>query len=99
MTEGTINGTLPPVRSWPAAELTGVDFDPAPAELMHKGPVTPFELSQDEGWNWLMTGYDDVRTVANDPRFSREPVAARQSTGFPRPLRAAARRRRVVSRS
>ncbi|MGW2429468.1 hypothetical protein [Streptomyces sp. NPDC001640] len=82
MTEETINGTLPPVRSWPAAEPTGVDFDPAPAGLMHKGPVTRLELPQDEGRNCLTTGYDDVRTVANGPRF-RESVAGRQPTGSP----------------
>ncbi|TFV31650.1 hypothetical protein E4K10_06570 [Streptomyces sp. T1317-0309] len=97
MTEETINGTLPPVRSWPAAEPTGVDFDPAPAGLMHKGPVTRFELPQDEGRNCLTTGYDDVRTVANGPRF-RESVAD-GTHRVPRPLRAAARRRRAVSRS
>ncbi|GAA3871138.1 hypothetical protein [Streptomyces lannensis] len=83
MTEETINGTLPPVRSWPAAEPTGVDFDPAPAGLMHKGPVTRFELPQDEGRNWLTTGYDDVRTVANGPGFGRESVAGRQPAGSP----------------
>ncbi|MGW7408878.1 cytochrome P450 [Streptomyces sp. NPDC054833] len=64
----------PPVRLWPAADLAGVKFDPVLAELMHEGPVSRIELPNGEGWAWLLTGYDDVRTVTNDPRFSREAV-------------------------
>ncbi|GAA3792952.1 cytochrome P450 [Streptomyces chiangmaiensis] len=83
MTEETLNGTMPPVRSWPTPELTGVDFDPVLAELMHKGPVTRIELPDGSGWAWLVTGYDDVRAVANDPRFSREAVVDHRVTGLP----------------
>ncbi|MDQ0989540.1 cytochrome P450 [Streptomyces sp. V3I7] len=67
-------GTLPPVRQWPAADLTGTDFDPVLTELMREGPVTRIQLPNGEGWAWLVTRYDDVRAVANDPRFSREAV-------------------------
>ncbi|MFF2650085.1 cytochrome P450 [Streptomyces sp. NPDC058045] len=71
---------LPPVRFWPALDLTAVDFDPMLAELMREGPVTRIQLPNGEGWAWLVTRYDDVRTVTNDPRFSREAVLGRQVT-------------------
>lgn len=41
---------------------------------MREGPVTRIQLPNGEGWAWLATRYDDVRTVTNDPRFSREAV-------------------------
>ncbi|MET7287343.1 cytochrome P450 [Streptomyces sp. NPDC005573] len=81
MTEETLvesgpepGGSGPPVRQWPAFDLLGTDFDPVLSELMREGPVTRIELPNGEGWAWLVTRYDDVRTVANDPRFSREAV-------------------------
>ncbi|MGW4783717.1 hypothetical protein [Streptomyces sp. NPDC004230] len=83
MTEETISGTLPPVHSRPAAEPIGVECDPAPAELMHEGPVTRIELPEGEGRSWLVTGYDAVRAVANAPCSGRETVAGRQSARFP----------------
>jgi biflaviolin synthase len=80
MTEETITGTLPPVRRWPAVDLPGVEFDPVLSELMHEGPVTRIMLPNGEGWAWLVTRHDDVRAVANDPRFSREAVMAHPVT-------------------
>ncbi|MFB0620542.1 cytochrome P450 [Streptomyces sp. AGS-58] len=74
MTEETLTGLAPPVRHWPALDLSGTDFDPVLAELMREGPVTRVRLPNGEGWAWLVTRYDDVRAVANDPRFSREAV-------------------------
>ncbi|MGI5452830.1 cytochrome P450 [Streptomyces sp. CA-249302] len=74
MSEETLTETLPPVRHWPALDLTGVDFDPVLSELMREGPVTRVQLPNGEGWAWLVTRYDDVRMVTNDPRFSREAV-------------------------
>ncbi|WP_405875179.1 MULTISPECIES: cytochrome P450 [unclassified Streptomyces] len=74
MTEETLTETLPPVRHWPALDLTGIDFDPVLTELMREGPVTRIQLPNGEGWAWLVTRYDDVRMVTNDPRFSREAV-------------------------
>ncbi|MFI6345466.1 cytochrome P450 [Streptomyces sp. NPDC050560] len=72
--------TRPPVRFWPALDLTAVDFDPVLAELMREGPVTRIQLPNGEGWAWLVTRYDDVRAVTNDARFSREAVLGRQVT-------------------
>ncbi len=80
MSEETITETLPPVRDWPALDLSGADFDPVLTELMDEGPVTRVKLPNGEGWAWLVTRYDDVRMVTNDPRFSREAVMDRQVT-------------------
>ncbi|MGW2444340.1 cytochrome P450 [Streptomyces sp. NPDC001675] len=80
MTEETLTETLPPVRHWPAADLTGTDFDPVLADLMSEGPVTRIQLPNGEGWAWLVTRYDDVRMVTNDPRFGREAVMDKQVT-------------------
>ncbi|MGW7281783.1 cytochrome P450 [Streptomyces sp. NPDC054844] len=82
MSEETIDraGTAPPVRDWPALDLPGTDFDPVLTELMREGPVTRVSLPNGEGWAWLVTRHDDVRLVANDPRFGREAVMDRQVT-------------------
>ncbi|GGS86233.1 cytochrome P450 [Streptomyces violaceus] len=80
MSEETITETLPPVRNWPALDLSGADFDPVLRELMDEGPVTRVKLPNGEGWAWLVTRYDDTRMVTNDPRFSREAVMDRQVT-------------------
>ncbi|MFH8341852.1 cytochrome P450 [Streptomyces sp. AM6-12] len=72
--EATLTEAVPPVRQWPALDLTGTDFDPVLAELMREGPVTRIQLPNGEGWAWLVTRYDDVRMVTNDPRFGREAV-------------------------
>ncbi|MEU6774928.1 cytochrome P450 [Streptomyces sp. NPDC046759] len=80
MTEETITETLPPIRHWPALDLTGTDFDPVLTELMREGPVTRIQLPNGEGWAWLVTRYDDVRMVTNDPRFSREAVMEKPVT-------------------
>ncbi|MFG2790181.1 cytochrome P450 [Streptomyces sp. NPDC048419] len=74
MTEETLTKTVPPVRHWPALDLTGLDFDPVLTELMAEGPVTRIRLPNGEGWAWLVTRLDDVRMVTNDPRFGREAV-------------------------
>ncbi|WP_406166137.1 cytochrome P450 [Streptomyces sp. NBC_00996] len=74
MSEDTLTEAQPPVRPWPAVDLTGVDFDPVLATLIREGPVTRIQLPNGEGWAWLVTRYDDVRMVANDARFSREAV-------------------------
>ncbi|TWV46076.1 cytochrome P450 [Streptomyces misionensis] len=72
--EATLTEAVPPVRYWPALDLTGTDFDPVLRELMAEGPVTRIQLPNGEGWAWLVTRYDDVRMVTNDPRFGREAV-------------------------
>ncbi|MFJ5839044.1 cytochrome P450 [Streptomyces shenzhenensis] len=80
MTEETLAGPAPTVRNRPAPEPTGPDFDPVLSELMREGPVTRIRLPRGEGWAWLVTRYEDVRTVADDPRFGREAVMDHQVT-------------------
>ncbi|MCW5251129.1 cytochrome P450 [Streptomyces sp. SHP 1-2] len=80
MSEETVSRPLPPVREWPVADLPGSEFDPVLAGLMCEGPVTRIALPDGEGWAWLVTGYDDVRLVTDDPRFGREAVMERQVT-------------------
>lgn len=70
----------PPVRQWPLLHLDGTDFDPLLAELMREGPVARVQLPNGEGWAWLLTRHEDVRTVTDDPRFSRREVAGREVT-------------------
>ncbi|WP_374986972.1 cytochrome P450 [Streptomyces fradiae] len=68
------------MRDWPALDLSGVDFDPVLAGLMEEGPVTRIKLPNGSGWAWLLTRYDDVRSVTNDPRFSRKLVVENDVT-------------------
>ncbi|WP_079179034.1 cytochrome P450 [Streptomyces humi] len=77
---GSGSGAAPSVRDWPALDLAGTEFDPVLAGLMAEGPVTRIRLPFGEGWAWLATRYEDVRTVTNDPRFSRAEVTRRQVT-------------------
>lgn len=78
--ETTTTAALPPVRHWPALDLFGVEFDPVLAELMREGPITRIKLPNGDGWAWLVTRYDDVRSVTNDPRFSRKLVVENDVT-------------------
>ncbi|WP_336318075.1 cytochrome P450 [Streptomyces lavendofoliae] len=80
MDETTTTAALPPVRHWPALDLFGVEFDPVLAELMREGPITRIKLPNGDGWAWLVTRYDDVRSVTNDPRFSRKLVVENDVT-------------------
>lgn len=83
-TEETITEILPPIRHWPALDLNGVDFDPVLTELMREGPLTRIQLPDGEGWAWLVTRYDDVRRVTDDPRFSRAAVVDQPVTRLAR---------------
>jgi biflaviolin synthase len=80
MAEETLTDPQPTVRDWPAAEPSGVDFDPVLGELMREGPIARIQLPDGEGQAWLITRYEDVRTVADDPRFGRAAVMDQQVT-------------------
>lgn len=71
---------LPPVRDWIAGDVKGTDFDPVLAELMQDGPLARIRLPHGEGWAWLATRYEDVRMIADDPRFSRAAAVDRPIT-------------------
>ncbi|MFJ5707515.1 cytochrome P450 [Streptomyces sp. NPDC093105] len=70
----------PEVHFWAVPDLTGLDFDPMLAKLLHEDPVTRVRLPHGEGHAWLVTRYEDVKFVSVDPRFSRQAVWGRSIT-------------------
>lgn len=59
----------------------GLEFDPLLRQLMTEAPIARISMSYGSGTAWLVTRYEDVRTVTTDRRFSRAAVAGRD---FPR---------------
>ncbi|OAH09312.1 cytochrome P450 [Streptomyces jeddahensis] len=49
----------------------GMEFDPSLAALMERDTIARIRLPYGEGDAWLVTGFDDVRQVTTDHRFSR----------------------------
>ncbi|GAA3177560.1 MULTISPECIES: cytochrome P450 [Streptomyces] len=72
---------VPPTRNCPFDYAEALEFDPQLRALQNEGPVSRIRLPYGEGEAWLVTGYDDVRTVTTDRRFSRREVVGRD---FPR---------------
>ncbi|MFJ9446053.1 cytochrome P450 [Kitasatospora sp. NPDC101235] len=68
-------------RNCPFDYAEALEFDPTLRQLMNDAPVSRIRLPYGEGEAWLVTGYDDVRTVTTDRRFSRHAVVGRD---FPR---------------
>ncbi|MEU6104315.1 cytochrome P450 [Streptomyces flaveolus] len=68
-------------RNCPFDFAEALEFDPVLRHLMTEEPVSRIRLPHGEGDAWLVTGYDDVRTVTTDRRFSRRAVIGRN---FPR---------------
>ncbi|MFI9273285.1 cytochrome P450 [Kitasatospora sp. NPDC052896] len=68
-------------RNCPFDFAEALEFDPVLRHLMTDEPVARIRLPYGEGDAWLVTGYDDVRTVTTDRRFSRHAVIGRD---FPR---------------
>ncbi|WP_329572198.1 cytochrome P450 [Kitasatospora sp. NBC_01266] len=62
------------VRFCPFDFADALDFDPSLATLLAGEPVARIRLRYGSGEAWLVTGYDDVRTVTTDRRFSRAAV-------------------------
>ncbi|TDE60315.1 cytochrome P450 [Nonomuraea mesophila] len=56
------------ITTMPAARQPGCPFDP-PKELTRLGPLTPYTFPGGHQ-GWLATGYDQVRAILADPRFS-----------------------------
>ncbi|MFJ6213513.1 cytochrome P450 [Streptomyces sp. NPDC092296] len=69
------------VHNCPFDYAEALEFDPVLRRLMTEEPVARIRLPHGEGDAWLVTGYDDVRTVTTDRRFSRHAVVGRD---FPR---------------
>lgn len=60
-------------RNYPFSEAHRLDIDPTYAELRRTEPVARVRLPYG-GDAWLVTKYDDVKTVLGDLRFSRAAV-------------------------
>lgn len=69
------------VRSCPFDFAHQLEFDPQLKELLTTAPVSRIRMPYGEGDAWLVTRYEDVRTVTTDRRFSRSAVTGRD---FPR---------------
>ncbi|MBB5120202.1 cytochrome P450 [Streptomyces eurocidicus] len=62
------------VRTCHFAFADALEFDPQLRHLMTEEPVSRIRMPYGEGDAWLVTGYEDVRTVTTDRRFSRDAV-------------------------
>ncbi|MEI7032273.1 cytochrome P450 [Streptomyces pratensis] len=69
------------VRSCPFDFAEQLEFDPQLKQLLTQEPVSRIRMPYGEGEAWLVTRYEDVRTVTTDRRFSRSAVLGRD---FPR---------------
>lgn len=69
------------VRRCPFDFADQLEFDPQLRELLEEAPVSRIRMAYGEGEAWLVTRYEDVRTVTSDRRFSRSAVIG---TDFPR---------------
>ncbi|MBT2383059.1 cytochrome P450 [Streptomyces sp. ISL-11] len=54
-----------------------LEFDPMLKRLLAEEPVARIRMPYGEGEAWLVTRYEDVRTVTTDRRFSRGAVVGR----------------------
>ncbi|MFH9725215.1 cytochrome P450 [Streptomyces sp. NPDC017254] len=86
MTTTAPDADTPQGHFWAVPDLTGLDFDPLLAKLLHEDPVTQVRLPHGEGHAWLVTRYEDVKFVSADPRFSRRAVRGRSVTRVARHL-------------
>ncbi|MFF3750970.1 cytochrome P450 [Streptomyces sp. NPDC002018] len=55
----------------------GLEFDPLFTELMSRSPVTKIRLPYGDADAWLVTGFEGVRQVTTDSRFSRAAITGR----------------------
>ncbi len=68
-------------RNCPFDYAEALEFDPVLKHLLYNEPVSRIRLPHGEGEAWLVTRYEDVRTVTTDRRFSRHGIVGRD---FPR---------------
>lgn len=69
------------VQYCPFDYAEALEFDPMLKYLLEDEPVSRIRLPYGEGEAWLVTRYEDVRTVTTDRRFSRKAIIGRD---FPR---------------
>ncbi|MFI9308924.1 cytochrome P450 [Streptomyces triculaminicus] len=70
------------VHDWPVDHLPGLEFDPLLHRLLREEPVARIRMRFGEGDAWLVTRYEDVKTVAADPRMSRALTVDRPVTSM-----------------
>ncbi|WP_424891981.1 cytochrome P450 [Streptomyces sp. XH2] len=78
-------GARPPgetVHDWPVDHLPALAFDPLMHRLLREEPIARIRLRFGEGDAWLATRYEDVKTVAADPRLSRALTVDRPVTSM-----------------
>lgn len=68
-------------RDCPFDYAEALEFDPQLKSLLTDEPIARIRLPHGEGEAWLVTRYEDVRTVTTDRRFSRSAIIGRN---FPR---------------
>ncbi|MCX5388057.1 cytochrome P450 [Streptomyces sp. NBC_00083] len=73
--------TTDTVWSCPFDYADALEFDPQLQRMLTEEPVARIRMAYGEGEAWLVTRYEDVRTVTTDRRFSRSAVIGRD---FPR---------------
>jgi cytochrome P450 len=66
-------GGCPFAHTYPFPEPQELDFQPGYADLRRDEPLARIRMPYGQE-GWLVTRYDDVRTVLADPRFSRAAV-------------------------
>ncbi|MEV4442293.1 cytochrome P450 [Streptomyces sp. NPDC049577] len=69
------------VQSCPFRHDEALDVDPFMTRLRKEAPIARVRMPYGEGECWLVTRYEDVRTVTSDRRFSRAALIGRD---FPR---------------
>ncbi|MFJ8623347.1 cytochrome P450 [Kitasatospora sp. NPDC093550] len=70
------------VHDWPVDHLDALEFDPLLHRLLREEPAARIRLRFGEGHAWLLTGYEDVKAVTADPRFSRALTVDRPVTSM-----------------
>ncbi|MGK5732354.1 cytochrome P450 [Streptomyces sp. URMC 124] len=70
------------VHDWPVDPLPGLEFDPLMHRLLREEPIARIRLRFGEGDAWLATRYEDVKTIAADPRLSRALTVDRPVTSM-----------------
>ncbi|MEU1782625.1 cytochrome P450 [Streptomyces abikoensis] len=70
------------VHDWPVEPLPALEFDPLLHRLLREEPIARVRMRFGEGDAWLVTRYEDVKTVASDPTLSRALTVDRPVTSM-----------------
>ncbi len=70
------------VHEWAVDHLPALNFDPLLHRLLREEPVARIRLRYGEGEAWLVTRYEDVKTVASEPSLSRALTVDRPVTSM-----------------